>query len=286
MNNTERIFYEQHEFQVSSINWHLWPRCNYQCSFCFGQFKNMSTKNLSLDLQMQILDKITQLNAKKITFTGGEPLLCPHLKHLLIAAKQYGFVNMIVSNGSLITREFLENNYRYIDWIGLSIDSIDDRIERKLGRGNGKHIEHIKTIAPMIKDYDIKLKINVVVHQLNYKEDITTLIEELNPDRLKFLQILPIINENDVAVQDLLISKKQFQEFVDRHRHLNPVSEDNNAMIGSYVMLDPLGRFFQNFGNRITYSKSILEIDTPIDALRQVGWDKDLFIRRGGIYEW
>ncbi|MHA1169282.1 MAG: hypothetical protein ACTSRU_15755, partial [Candidatus Hodarchaeales archaeon] len=24
-----------------SVNWHLWPRCNYNCKFCFGKFKQI-----------------------------------------------------------------------------------------------------------------------------------------------------------------------------------------------------------------------------------------------------
>ncbi len=73
--------------------------------------------------------------------------------------------------------------------------------------------------------------------------------------------------------------------FVHRHRYLNSIYESNDLFCGSYVMLDPLGRFFQNSKGFIEYSRSILDVD-PIDALAEVGWDRGKFLKRGGIYEW
>ena len=73
--------------------------------------------------------------------------------------------------------------------------------------------------------------------------------------------------------------------FVDRYKHLNPIYETNDVFRGSYVMLDPLGRFFQNSKGHIEYSRSILDVD-PLEALTEVGWDREKFLKRGGIYEW
>jgi len=277
---------EQDPFKpIVSVNWHLWPRCNYHCSFCFGHFKDINPKTLSLDRSVSILHILKGIGVQKITFTGGEPLLCPYLGDLLKEAKSLGFTTMIVSNGSLITQSFLREYHPYIDWIGLSLDSVSDEVEALLGRGYGGHIKNIRKIVPDIKGYGIKLKINVVVTRLTYKEDLTYLLTELAPDRLKFFQVLKIRGENDHAIDSLLISNEQFQEFVNRHRRLNPISESNDLMIGSYIMLDPLGRFFQNFDNKTTYSPSILDTD-PLIALNTIGWDYERFLQRGGIYQW
>lgn len=73
--------------------------------------------------------------------------------------------------------------------------------------------------------------------------------------------------------------------FVERHKHLNPIYETNDMFRGSYVMLDPFGRFFQNSKGYIEYSRSILEVD-PLEASAEVGWDCIKFQRRGGIYDW
>ncbi len=33
------------------------------------------------------------------------------------------------------------------------------------------------------------------------------------------------------------------------------------------------------------YSRSILEAD-PLEALSEVGWNREKFLKRGGIYDW
>ncbi len=91
--------------------------------------------------------------------------------------------------------------------------------------------------------------------------------------------------ENDYEVDSLLITEEQFMSFFDRHKHLNPIYETNDVFRGSYVMLDPLGRFFQNSKGHIEYSRSILDVD-PLEALAEVGWNREKFVKRGGIYEW
>ncbi len=192
---------------------------------------------------------------------------------------------MIVSNGSLITKEFLQKYHNYIDWIGLSLDSGKEQTQYSLGRGFGEHVQIIKETAQLIKNYGIKLKINTVITKWNYPEDMIETILELNPERWKVFQVLKVEGENDNRVDPLLISEEQFMSFVHRHKHLNPIYESNDLFRGSYVMLDPLGRFFQNAKGFIEYSRSILEVD-PFEALAEVGWDREKFLKRGGIYEW
>ncbi len=96
---------------------------------------------------------------------------------------------------------------------------------------------------------------------------------------------MPIRRENDRFDQQGYISREQFADFLERHQDLDPVGEDNDAMTGSYVMLDPLGRFFQNTTGEYTLSDSILTVGVK-NALRQVGWDPSKFVRRGGIFDW
>lgn len=66
---------------------------------------------------------------------------------------------------------------------------------------------------------------------------------------------------------------------------LGPVMEDNDAMMSSYVMVDPLGRFYGNAAGRYVYSDPILSVGVAV-ALAQVGWQPDRFVDRGGAYDW
>src|SRR5690606_13422725 len=87
------------------------------------------------------------------------------------------------------------------------------------------------------------------------------LIERVRPDRWKVLRALPVIDSS------LVVSDSAFQGFLQRHTtfaHLMS-PEDNQLMTESYIMIDPLGRFFQNasptVGSRgYRYSSPILEV--------------------------
>jgi radical S-adenosyl methionine domain-containing protein 2 len=115
-------------------------------------------------------------------------------------------------------------------------------------------------------------------------------VRRFAPERWKAFQVLAIEGQNDGQVDDLLITDDQFRAWVGRHRHLGleglaPIVEDNDAMRGSYVMVDPLGRFIGNSTGRYVYSAPIAEVGVDA-ALRQVGWSPEKFEERGGRYGW
>ena len=56
-------------------------------------------------------------------------------------------------------------------------------------------------------------------------------------------------------------------------------------MTGSYVMVDPAGRFFDNVAGGYTYSRSIIDVGVE-EALREVSIDSEKFLSRDGIYHW
>lgn len=61
------------------------------------------------------------------------------------------------------------------------------------------------------------------------------------------------------------------------------VPESNELMRGSYVMIDPLGRFYDNVTGRHRYSRRILEVGIEA-ALGDVVVDTGRFVERGGRY--
>lgn len=269
---------------LDSVNWHLWERCNYKCKFCFATFPNIR-RRLTRTEALKITSLLAGAGVQKINFAGGEPLLCPYISDLILASKKSGMVTSIITNASKLTEDFLRNNARYIDWIGISIDSAKEDTERTLGRGLGNHVALAVTRARMVRRFGIKLKVNTVITSLNYNENMAHLISRIRPDRWKVFQALPINGENLKEIEKLLVSKAQFKKFLLRHKQLNPVGEDNDAMTGSYLMLDPLGQFFQNWGGRYIQSDRILDVGV-LSAIDQVGWSQKKFLKRGGIYSW
>jgi radical S-adenosyl methionine domain-containing protein 2 len=269
-----------------------------RCKFCFATFQDVKKSilpkgHLSKEQSIEVIQQLAEIGFEKITFAGGEPTLCPWLPELIRVAKNEGLTTMIVTNGSRLTNDFLEQTKDHLDWIALSIDSIVDETNLKVGRAlTGKdalNIHYYKSIIDQVKAYGFKLKLNTVVNRYNYHEDLSELIHYAKPYRWKVFQVLPIKGQNDNYINSLTITSEQFEQFLQNHFSLNKVTkivtENNNEMKGSYAMVDPAGRFYDNANGVHNYSKPIIEIGARL-AIKQVNYDFEKFVARGGIYNW
>ena len=283
---------------ISSVNFHLWEPCNMRCKFCFATFQDVKQSilpkgHLPKEQAIEVVQQLAEIGFEKITFAGGEPTLCPWLPDLIATAKAAGLTTMIVSNGSKITDEFLEANRNTLDWIAISIDSLNPQTNIEMGRAIiGKTpltLEYYTSLVDRIKKYGYGLKINTVVSSKNCGEDMTAFISYAKPKRWKLLQVLPIAGQNDKKIEDFIVTDKQFQNFLDNHSELKEVTtivpETNTQIKGSYAMVDPAGRFFDNAAGKHNYSKPILEIGARL-AIQQVNYDFAKYVNRGGIYDW
>ncbi|MCB9553898.1 MAG: radical SAM protein [Myxococcales bacterium] len=271
-----------------AVNWHLYRPCNLKCRFCFATFRDVRGR-LPLDASLRLLAALREAGTEKINFAGGEPTMHPEIGRLLAEARRLGFVVSMVTNGYRLDR-LLDTQASDFDWIGLSVDSGDEHTQAALGRGDGTHVAQSLALAGRIRRDGIRLKLNTVVTALNWQEDMRPYVRLFRPDRWKVFQVLPIEGQNDGAVEDLLISREQFAAYVSRHRSLDaegygPVPEDNDAIIGSYLMIDPIGRFFCDTAGHHTYSDPILEAGV-VPAARQIGFDIGKLVERGGLYRW
>jgi len=272
-----------------SINIALTNRCNYSCRFCFGHLHGQE-HHFHIKRVLELPGLLKKAGCEKITFEGGEPLLSPYLNPLLYESKKVGLITCVVTNGSLISREWLMVMGNYTDWIGISIDSKHDEIEKWLGRGGKGHTEMVKKAAILCHEFGIRLKVNTVVTSVNYREDLTDLIIELRPDRRKAFQVLKIKGENDKGFDELEITDDQFREFIELNSRviesgIDLVPEFNHDMDGSYIMILPDGHFFNKIRESyVVGENSIFEVGVQ-KALEQVEWREDRFLARGGFYD-
>jgi radical S-adenosyl methionine domain-containing protein 2 len=282
---------------IPAVNFHLWKSCNMRCKFCFATFQDVKKDILPKGClpkedAIKVVEELAELGFEKITFAGGEPTLCPWLSTLITTAKDAGMTTMIVTNGSGLDENFLKENCEKLDWIALSIDSLNAETNAQIGRQmSSAGIQQVDywSLVDKIKSYGYGLKVNTVVNRKNIDEDMADFILHANPKRWKLFQVLPVRGQNDQSIDDFTISSSEFERFIARHSSLNRVTkivpESNEAMRGSYVMVDPAGRFFDNVDSVHSYSKPILQVGARL-AIQQVRTDFDKFVKRGGIYLW
>jgi radical S-adenosyl methionine domain-containing protein 2 len=211
----------------------------------------------------------------------------------------------IVSNGSLVTREWFVEYARWLDIMAVSCDSFVDETNKTQGRAlpaahadKRTQLEIVTAVCGLCREFGVKFKLNSVVTKLSVDEDMSRGIASLCPSlvRWKVFQCLIIDGENAGAealrdASELVISKAQFDGFVERHRAADPdvaavlVPEDNDTMRDSYLIVDEYMRFLDNTSNAKVPSESILDVGVAA-ALARSGFDDDAFHRRGGVYDW
>lgn len=271
--------------KLISVNFYLLGDCNAQCVFCFA---HLTRERLPLAKARSLIKVLRDEGTEKITFAGGEPTLHPNLGELVQYSQELGLVTSLVTNGYRL-EELLQAKV-VPDWVGFSVDSAEEDTLRRLGRSRGEYLARTVRLVDMCHSLGVRVKVNTVVTSETQQEDMTALILRLAPERWKIFQMLPIQGRNDPVVDRLEVSDSDFWGFVRRHLEadlpgLSVVPEDNDTMSNSYVLVDPLGRFYSNTRWPHEYSAPILEVGAQT-ALRQVDFDHDKFERRGGLYEW
>ena len=283
---------------IPSVNYHLWKPCNMRCRFCFATFQDIPAEvlpkgHLGRDGSLSVVESLAGAGFRKINFAGGEPTLCPWLPELIKLAKGLGLVTSVVTNGSRITGEWLDDIGRTLDWAAISIDSLDSTTLVRTGRATASgpisRKDYLDAIR-LFRERDIRVKINTVVTRGNLDEDLTGFIVAACPERWKVLQVLPVRGQNDQLVSSCLISPEEFDEYVRSARNVEEsgikvVAESNDLMTGSYAMVDPAGRFFDNTHGKHVYSRPIIEVGADV-AFQEVAVDTGKFIARGGLYDW
>jgi len=286
-----------------AVNWHLEAYCNYGCAFCYASFlEQRKQSRITKQDGIRLIVDIAETGVRKLNFVGGEPMLHPFLDDWIIQAKQTGMTTSIVSNGTRMDNDWLEKMRGSLDWLGLSIDASDDAIHALMGRGRkgeiakgiSRHLERTTEILENAKRLGYGVKLNTVVTTHNLNDDMSEFVKKYRPDRWKIFKVLRIEGENEGRVDSQLITDLEFREYVERCQQrleglegVDIVAEDNADMLGTYAMIDPLGKVYTNATGRYIYSsRSAIEIgfEAAWNEVEQ-GFSVSKFEERGGDWD-
>jgi len=200
-------------------------------------------------------------------------------------AREIGFDVSLISNGSRLDQRLTAALAPELSLLGLSIDADRPEVLAAIGRQDSRGLQvDLASLAQRVAQArsinpGLQVKINTVVCSANEQEDLTGLIRAVAPERWKVLRMLPAIGRS------LQVSDAAFRAFIARHQSLANVMtvEDNDDMVGSYIMIDPTGRFFQNRNGApgYDYSPPICEVGASA-AFESIGWSS---IKFNGRYQ-
>jgi len=176
------------------------------------------------DAKLAIYD-LYRHGLEAINFTGGEPLLRKDIDNLIKFSKRLGLKTILTTNGILLEMH-LKNIFRYVDFIGLPLESVDPGIHNRMRPSLSNfdnHSQILRLIALIKKQYPrIGIKINTLVSRQNIKEIamIGSLIEG-SVVSWKLSQFIPS-NFGSEHREDFAVSKKEFSKAVKLCKSLYP----------------------------------------------------------------
>lgn len=286
------------------VNLHILEPCNLHCKHCFSHFG--SKKILSFNDWKQIVDNCIDSGiVDSFNIAGGEPLLHPDLENLIQCINGLGTKCSIITNGTLVTPEWIKRNAKYLETIGFSVDSFNPDTLRIMGRinANGEYLSLMDfcTLYSSIKENnpECKMKLNTVVSSLNKEEKLAKIIQEysLFPDKWKILKMRKFENEN-FSNSSISISEEEYERYVERNLEVFGVERKKEEgsevyeappnmkivvekeLAASYLIIDSNGSLLDNSveGSHVTVANCL---ETPFEeAFRRLKFNQDLYLSR------
>lgn len=140
-------------------NYYVTLRCNAKCEFCnIWQNPNSHLAEQSIEEVASNLKALKKMGVKIIDFTGGEPLLYPHLVAALRLAKQYHFYTTITTNCSLYP-QYATQLVGFIDLLFFSLHSTTADIHNTIS-GNQSSFHNV--LFSIKKAKEVKQKISLL----------------------------------------------------------------------------------------------------------------------------
>ena len=157
----------------------LTDKCNLRCVYCMEKDHNTFTKEDSLMTLEEILRVVrvcTSLGIKKVRFTGGEPLVRQDIVDLIKAVNEIKGIEEIclTTNGVLLEDKIYELINHGLKRVNISLDTLKEDKFKEITRG-GDLNKVLSSINKALEN-NLKVKINSVLHDENFKDDFFDLI--------------------------------------------------------------------------------------------------------------
>ena len=270
---------------MNKINLHFTDVCNYSCTYCFAKKENKCLSESDLRIVVDHAKEYfvrNNISNPAINLAGGEIFTYNKLDELIDYISSQDIDCSIITNGYNLDDKFLEQNQGKISQIGISIDSLNDDTNIKIGRclKNKKLLtynDYLSLCKKIIK-YGYQLKINICVSNLNCQE--TNLFKKFLDNfrdeslRIKVMRMVVVDNRNPHSIKYKL-SNEEFDNFVEELSDYNVEIENEEIMFTKYLMINSDGDVVVHnecgtdliIGNAISDSYAL---DRAVDKVHQV----------------
>lgn len=263
----------------TTIDFHVTSECSQECPYCWGP---QDIENpVGTSISQRIIKKIKDIGAKRIVFTGGDPLKRKDIGKLIRYAKETGLEVALSTTGDEMTSAFLRWNGPYIDLISLPIDGSTEKINSKTKESG--HLKAVLRALELLKKYpgiDIKVCTPVTKHNINDIPSILKIAEEykLASNARVFYNIFQTFprSQSKVDWNELIVSNREFgilKRKLSGNKAVKINFLDHKTLDKLYLMIFPNGNLVIPEGENFTSFGSFLEIKDINQVVRQSKFD-------------
>ncbi len=195
--------------QKVEVCWVLTSKCNENCKYCY---RFLDLQDIEYKKAEEILRKLINDGVREITWTGGEALLYKGFTDLLKIAKNNGVKSKLITNGTIVANNNdIREICKYLDSLTLSLDSVNDEINVKLGRGK-EHYTNIRTVLEYLKNKNLKVTINTVISKVNINclEELGSFISSYNVNAWRIFKFTPLRETAKINQKEFEITTEEF----------------------------------------------------------------------------
>lgn len=263
----------------TTIDFHLTCECSQECPYCWGpqDIENPVRTTIS----KKIIKKIKDIGAKRIVFTGGDPLSRKDAGRLIRYAKEIGLEVALSTTGDKLTSAFLRRSAPYIDLVSLPVDGSTEKISSKTKEPG--HLAAVLKALKLLKKYphiDIKIATPVTKHNIKDIPNILSLAENYKHQTkarvfYNIFQTFPR-SLSKVNWEELLVSSREFAVLkrklsVRKKIKVNFLS--HNTLDKLYMMVFPNGNLVIPVGKNFTSFGPFLDVENIYETVKRSKFD-------------
>jgi len=269
----------------STIDFHVTCECSQECPYCWGpqDIENPMTTPAA----KKIIRKIKDVGAKRIVFTGGDPLKRKDVGGLIRYAKNSGLEVALSTTGDELSAAFLRWNGAYIDLISLPIDGSMEKINSKTKEKG--HLSAVLRAMELLKKYpkiDVKICTPVTKHNIIDLPNILEIAEKYKSKTTarvfyNIFQTFPR-SQNEVKWKELVVNNREFgvlKRKLSGRKKIKINFLDHKTLDKLYLMIFPNGNLVIPEGENFNSFGPFLENKDLNTVIKQSKFDSKKHLR-------
>jgi radical SAM protein with 4Fe4S-binding SPASM domain len=229
------------------VVWNVTKACNLKCAHCYASAVSAPAPDeLTKSEAVALVESLTDYGVPVILFSGGEPLMHPHLLELVGLAVKRGARSVLSTNGLLLDRDTaLKLKDLGLSYVGISLDGLGEAHDRMRGQ-KGAFLGALKAIKTA-REANLKVGLRLTLTRSNKDEieQIFRLMVSEGIPRICFYHLVDQGNNPSLASETLSLTETRkavdLIAFITRKLHENGLDTEvltvDNQSDGPYLYL-------------------------------------------------